>query len=67
MKPVIKKDGLYVLQASEDEQKVRAARACEQADFELLLHGNPGVKELVGILQRSLVRLLALERERQDP
>ncbi len=66
MKAVIKKDGLYVLQASEEEELVEQARACEQADLELLLYGDPSVKELVAVLRRSLVRLLALEREWQN-
>ncbi len=65
MKKVIKKDDLYVLQAEEDVQLVNEAFACEQADFELLLHGNPGFKELMGIVQRCLLRLLVLEHERQ--
>ena len=65
MKKVIKKDGVFLLQDSENEKAVQEARASEGADFELLLHGSPDVKELVGILQRSLIRLLALERERK--
>jgi len=65
MKKVIKKDGVFVLQASEDEKAVAEAQARESADFELLLHGSPSLKELSDILQRSLIRLLALERERK--
>jgi hypothetical protein len=66
MKKVVRKDDLYMLQAEEDEQLVNEAFACEQADFELLLHGSPGFKELMGIVQRSMLRLLVLERERQE-
>lgn len=65
MKQVIKKDGVFLLQDSEDEKAVAEAQAREAADFELLLHGSPGIRELAGILQRSLIRLLALERERK--
>lgn len=63
MKDVIRKEGVYVLADSEDEKAVEEARASEAADFDLLLHGNPGIKELAGILRRSLIRLMALERE----
>lgn len=65
MKKVIKKDGVFLLQDSQDEQAIREARAREGEDFELLLHGSPGMKDLAGILQRSLIRLLALEREQK--
>lgn len=65
MKKVIKKDGVLLLHESEDEKAVREARARQREDLELLLHGSPGVKELSGILQRSLIRLLALEREQK--
>ena len=54
---------MLVLQESEDEKTIREARAMEKADPEMLLNGNPDVKELTHSLQRCLIRFLAVERE----
>lgn len=63
MKAVARVDGALVLQESEDEKTIREARAMEKADQEMLFNGNSDVKELTHILQRCLIRVLAVERE----
>ncbi len=52
-----------MLQESEDEKAIREARDLEKTGLEMLLNGNPDVKEVTHILQRCLIRLQALEKE----